>query len=71
MSIIFEMPIIFDELIDDYLKKAAINAKVVESLIFGESKVAPEKVKKGKPGKKKPEKEEESEAEATGIGSLF
>ena len=71
MGIIFELPIIIDELIDEYLKKAAINAKVVESLIFGESKVAPEKVEKAKPGKKEPEKEEEADEEATGIGSLF
>ena len=72
MGIIFEMPIIFDELIDEYLKKATINAKVVESLIFGESKVAPKKVEKAKPGKKEPvEEESESDEEATGIGSLF
>ena len=71
MGIIFEMPIIIDELIDEYLKKASINANIVESLIFGESKVAPEKVKKAKTGKKEPVEEEDSEKEATGIGSLF
>lgn len=71
MGIIFELPIIIDELIDEYLKKAAINAKVVESLIFRESKVAPEKTEKAKPGKKEPVEEKDDDEGATGIGSLF
>ena len=71
MGIIFEMPIIFNELIDEYIKKATINVKIVESLIFGESKAVLEKEIKAKPEKKEIEEEEDSDKEATGIGSLF
>jgi ribosomal protein L12E/L44/L45/RPP1/RPP2 len=63
----FEMPILVEDMLDEYIKKAVSTAKNINSLIFGEAEQAPSASKK----EEKTEKPEEEEEETAGIGGLF
>ncbi|MHA1194668.1 MAG: 50S ribosomal protein L10 [Promethearchaeota archaeon] len=67
LGVLFEAPIYIEEMRDEYLKKAAATANIINSLIFGSHIEAPstEETKTSK------EEKEEEEEEEVGIGSLF
>jgi large subunit ribosomal protein L10 len=67
LGLLFELPIFIDDLRDEYLKKAAINAQVINSIIFGEDGSTPTKTQETK----EEPKEEDEEEEEVGIGGLF
>ena len=68
LGILFELPIFDEDMLEEYIKKAALNANIVNSMAFGKGKSAPVKGKTPEPKKEEPEDEK---SEATGIGSLF
>ncbi len=77
LALLFELPIFFEDMRDEYIRKAATNANTLNAVVFGEGiapTVAPTSAApqgdKSKKGKKEEEKKEE-ETEATGIGGLF
>jgi large subunit ribosomal protein L10 len=68
ISVLFELPIFIEEMHDEYIKKALINAQILNTRVFGERLQTLSKVEE------KQEKKEESEEEPkeeVGIGSLF
>jgi len=69
LSILFEMPFFLEDMTDDYIRKAASEANILNSIIFGEGIQAPIQEEKLKVKEKEPEEEEESES--VGIGGLF
>lgn len=70
LGILFEVPIFIEDMADEYIKKAAINAKIVNTIIFEGGVVT--SVKKEEPeSMEEKQEEEEEEEEAAGIGSLF
>lgn len=68
LAILFELPVYFEELQDEYIKKAIVNATILNSLILGEG--LPKTTKVQEKQKKDKESKEKSEEEV-GIGSLF
>ena len=68
LSILFEMPIFSEDMLEEYIKKAALNANIINSTILGTGLTTAVKKKGSKKKKKEPEKEDE---EPAGIGSLF
>lgn len=69
LAIIFEMPYFLEDMTEDYIRKAASEATILNSIIFGEGIIAPKQEKPSKDEKEEPE--EESEEESVGIGGLF
>ncbi len=70
LAILFEMPFFIEDMSEDYVRKAASEANLLNSIIFGEGIEVVKKEEKPKEDKKEPE-EEESEDEDVGIGGLF
>ncbi|MHA1757896.1 MAG: 50S ribosomal protein L10 [Promethearchaeota archaeon] len=72
LSVLFEMPIIAEDMLEEYIKKAVVNANIINAVIFGEglSIVGGESKDVGKE-EPEPEPEEEEEEESVGIGGLF
>ncbi|MHA1336473.1 MAG: 50S ribosomal protein L10 [Promethearchaeota archaeon] len=72
LSLLFEMPIIAEDMLEEYIKKAVVNANIINAVIFGEglSIVGGESKDVGKE-EPEPEPEEEEEEESVGIGGLF
>ncbi|MGB5910392.1 MAG: 50S ribosomal protein L10 [Promethearchaeia archaeon] len=70
LAILFEMPIYFDDLTNDYILKAVSEANTLNSIIFGEGIQIPAEqgTKVEEIGE---EEEEEEEKEDVGIGGLF
>ncbi len=66
LAILFEMPIYFDEMTNDYILKAVSEASTLNAIIFGEGIQIP-----AEQGTKVEEEEEEEEEEEVGIGGLF
>ncbi|MGV9173245.1 MAG: 50S ribosomal protein L10 [Promethearchaeia archaeon] len=66
LALMFEAPIIVQDMIGEYFKKAVSTANSINSLIFGTEEKVPSAEKRAK----KPEEEEEEE-ESAGIGGLF
>jgi hypothetical protein len=64
------MPFFIEEMSEDYVRKAASEANLLNSIIFGEDIQVLKKEDKPKEDQKEPE-EEESEEEDVGIGGLF
>ncbi|TXT64938.1 MAG: 50S ribosomal protein L10 [Promethearchaeota archaeon] len=71
LALLFEMPIIDETFIEEYCKKAQINASVVNAMVFGEGIATPPSGTAEKVEKEEEKKEEEEEEEVSGIGSLF
>ncbi len=68
LVILFEMPFFAEDMLDEYLKRGAINANMINSLILGEGIKPTEKIVETK--EEEPE-EEEKEEEEVGISGLF
>jgi len=69
LGILFEMPFFSEDMTDDYIRKAASEASLLNAIIFGEGfqAIAPVETKVEE---KEPEEDEE-EDEEVGIGGLF
>ncbi|MFX1567941.1 MAG: 50S ribosomal protein L10 [Promethearchaeota archaeon] len=70
LAILFEMPFYIEDMSEDYLRKAASEANLLNAIIFGEVIQALILEEKPKAEEKEPEEEEEEE-ESVGIGGLF
>lgn len=68
MGILFEIPVFAEDMLEEYIKKAALNANIVNSMVFGSGTSASVKGKAPEPKKEEPEDEKE---EPAGIGGLF
>jgi large subunit ribosomal protein L10 len=66
--LLLELPIYFEEMRDDYIKKAILNANIISAMIFGGGLQPSTKESPKTEDKEVKEKEEEEEV---GIGSLF
>ena len=66
LEILFKMPFYSEEMTEEYIRKAASEANIINSIIFGERIQAAVKIET-KVEKEEPEEEEES----VGIGGLF
>jgi hypothetical protein len=64
LGILFELPVYFDDMRDEYIRKAASNASAIKAIVLGEDLQVPTK-------KKKRKKEKVEEDEEVGIGGLF
>ncbi|MGQ4873272.1 MAG: 50S ribosomal protein L10 [Promethearchaeia archaeon] len=72
LSVLFEMPIIAEDMLEEYIKKAVINANIINGVIFGEGiSIAGGESKEVSKKEPEPEPEEEEEEESVGIGGLF
>ncbi len=69
LAILFEMPYFIEDMSEDYIRKAASEANILNSIIFGEGIQVLEKEDKPKDDEKEPEEEEPEED--VGIGGLF
>ncbi len=71
MALLFEMPFIDEKMLDEYIKKAELNAHVLNANIFESGK--PESAEKEEPKKKKSKKDKkkDDDEKSVGIGSLF
>jgi ribosomal protein L10 len=70
MQMLFTLPIFEEKMLPEYIKKAETNARIINSMMFGEGINSPSKETKAEADTKNKKKEEEKE-EPTGIGSLF
>jgi large subunit ribosomal protein L10 len=68
-AILFEMPFFLEDMTEDYIRKAASEANILNNVIFGEGIAIPVETEKPKVEEKEPE--EESKEEEVGIGGLF
>ena len=66
LGILFELPVYFDDMRDEYIRKAVSNASTIKAIVLGEDLQVPTKKEEGKK-----EKAEEDEVEEVGIGGLF
>ncbi len=69
LSILFEMPFFLEDMSEDYVRKAASEANLLNSIIFGEGIAVP--IKEEPPKDEEKEPEEKVEEEDVGIGGLF
>ncbi len=69
LGILFEMPFFLEDMTEDYIRKAASEATILNVIIFGEGIQIPPHDEKAKVEEQEPEEEEESES--VGIGGLF
>jgi len=69
LGILFEMPFFLEDLTEDYIRKAAFEANILNTIILGEGIQIPKQEQQPEVKEKEPEKEEESES--VGIGGLF
>ncbi|MFX1338105.1 MAG: 50S ribosomal protein L10 [Promethearchaeota archaeon] len=67
LGVLFELPIFDENMLEEYIKKASLNANIVNSIVFGMSTSTTVRGKTAESKKEEPEEEEE----ATGIGTLF
>lgn len=63
LGILFELPVYFDDMRDEYIRKAVSNAITIKAIVLGEDLHVPTKKEEGK--------KEEDEEEEVGIGGLF
>ena len=72
LAALFELPIIDDGMIEEYVRKAELNANILRGAIIGIGSETPKETKKSKTKEKKAKKDEdEDEDEGVGIGGLF
>ena len=69
LGLLFELPLYFEDLRDEYIRKAALNANILNSMVLGED--LPVTKTKSKTKSKIEEPKEEEEAGEVGIGGLF
>ena len=71
LGLLFKLPVYFEDLRDEYIRKAISNANAINAMVLGGDLPVPETGKK-KESKKDESKDEESEEdEEVGIGGLF
>ncbi|MFX0187145.1 MAG: 50S ribosomal protein L10 [Candidatus Hodarchaeota archaeon] len=70
LRILFEVPIFFEDMIDEYIKKAVSNANIVNVVVF-EGGIIPTVEKEDVKAEEEKREEEEEESESVGIGGLF
>jgi len=71
LGLLFKLPVYFEDLRDEYIRKAALNANAINAMVLGGDLPVPE-TKKKKESKKDESKEEDGEEdEEVGIGGLF
>lgn len=70
LGILFEMPYFLEDMTEDYIRKAASEANILNTIIFGEGILVPTQEEKPEVEEKEPEEKEE-EKESVGIGGLF
>ncbi|MEE9378083.1 MAG: 50S ribosomal protein L10 [Candidatus Lokiarchaeia archaeon] len=70
LGILFEMPNFFEDMTEDYIRKAASEANILNTIIFGEGIIVPTQEEEPQVEEKEPEVEKE-EKESVGIGGLF
>jgi len=66
LALLFEMPIFAEDMMDEYIKKAVLNANIINDKLLGE----PSQAKEGDAKTKKDEPEDDSDG-SPGIGGLF
>ena len=66
LGILFELPVYFDDMRDEYIRKAVSNAITIKAIVLGEDLHVPTKKEEDKK-----EKAEDDEEEEVGIGGLF
>ena len=66
LGILFELSIYFDDMREEYIRKAVSNASAIKAIVLGEDLHVPTKKEEGKK-----EKAEVDEEEEVGIGGLF
>ena len=72
LAILFEMPIYFDDMTNDYLLKAVSEANTLNAIIYGEGiQILTQQDTKVEEEGEVEEEEEEEEEEEVGIGGLF
>jgi large subunit ribosomal protein L10 len=69
LALMFEMPILVEDMIEEYFKKATSTANTLNAMIFGAQQAATSSTTDEK--EEEDEEEEEEEEEAAGIGGLF
>jgi len=68
LGILFEMPFFSEDMTEEYIRKATSEAKILDSIIFGEGIQAPIQIETDE---KEADEEEEEEEDSVGIGGLF
>jgi len=68
LGLLFELPLYFEDLRDEYIRKAVSNANIISSMVLGGD--LPVAETKSKTESKKDESKDD-EAEEVGIGGLF
>ncbi|MBA7531283.1 hypothetical protein ES705_23495 [subsurface metagenome] len=66
LGILFELPVYFDDMREEYIRKAVSNASAIKAIVLGEDLQVPTKKEEDKK-----EKAEDDEVEEVGIGGLF
>jgi large subunit ribosomal protein L10 len=69
LAILFKMPFYLEDMSEEYLRKAASEANVLNAIIFGEGIQA--SIPEEQPKTEEKEPEEDEEEESVGIGGLF
>jgi len=69
LGILFEMPFLQEDMIEDYIQKAVSTANILNTMVFGGG--IPASTEEEKPIAEEKEQEEEEEKESVGIGGLF
>jgi len=69
LGLIFKLPVYFEDLRDEYIRKAASNANTINAMVLGGDLPVVETEKKKE--SKKDESEDEEEDDEVGIGGLF
>jgi len=71
LGLIFKLPVYFEDLRDEYIRKAASNANTINAMVLGGDLPVVETEKKKESKKDESKDEEEEEDEEVGIGGLF
>ncbi len=71
LGILFEMPYLLEDMIGDYIRKAASEANILNTIIFGEGILVPTQEEEPEVEEKEPEEEKEEKESEVGIGGLF
>ncbi|MHA1147034.1 MAG: 50S ribosomal protein L10 [Promethearchaeota archaeon] len=72
LAILFKMPFIAEDMLEEYVKRAVLNANVINAMILGEGiSVAPTQKEKPKKAEEPKPEEDDTDDEEVGIGGLF
>jgi len=71
LGLIFELPVYFEDLRDEYIRKAVSNANTINAMVLGGDLPVPETGKKKESKKDESKDDDGEEDEEVGIGGLF